>query len=107
MVNQQEKKNMIAAIIGILMIIAFISLVISYYESSMLFSSISLLIWITILATVMGIENYWISSGTFTTEYKQDFGLFAICLGMIFITVIMFIQLNADFKKSNKLLKIK
>lgn len=93
---------MIASLIGILTIIAFIAMIIAFYEESMIFNGVALLIWIILLASTMGIETYWVSSGNFTTAHTQDPGLQTFYFGMIFLTIVMIIVNFSDYSKNRR-----
>ena len=93
---------MIASLVGILTIIAFIAMIVAFYEESMIFNGISLLCWFILFATTMGIETYYVISGNMTTSYHQDVGLQGFYLGMIFLTIVMIIVNFSDYSKNRR-----
>lgn len=94
---------MITTLVAILAIIGFISLVIAFYEESLLFDAVSLLCWIIILGGSLGLETYWINSTVnITTTVHQEPAFSVFAMGLIFISVVLIVVHLSDYQRNKR-----
>jgi len=72
--------------------IGFISFVLAVYEESVVFTGVSMLMWIIILAGFLAIE---VPNDT----YYREWAMFAVALGFIFICIAWLIKLYLDYRR--------
>ena len=80
-------------------IVAVLFFILAYFEESVLLSAVSLLFWIVLFASSIGLSVPYVSSGVEYTMTLQEYGVNAVLLGMIFITIVMMISQILDYKK--------
>lgn len=87
---------MLESIFVTIIAIGFISFILAVYEESVMFTSVSMLMWIIIMAGFLAIE---VPNDT----YYREWSMFAVALGFIFINISWLIKLYLDYKRDMKL----
>lgn len=83
---------MLDSIFILIFIVAFVTTILAYENKSIIYSMLSLILWLIIMA-----QSLWITdiAGNNYTEY----GVSAVCLAFIFVNIIMLIIYFMDWKQ--------
>jgi len=87
---------MLESIFIIIIAMGFISFILAVYEESVIFTGVSMLMWIIAMAGFLAIE---VPSDT----YYQEWSMFGVSLGFIFINIAWLIKLFLDYKRDSRL----
>jgi len=85
---------MLESVFIMIMAMGFVAFILAVYEESIIFSGVSILMWLIILAGFLAIE---VPSDT----YYQEWALFGVSLGFILINIVWSIKLYMDFKRQS------
>ena len=103
---------MLDSIFALLFVVAFVLQLISVYEKSIIFCIVSLVMWLTLMVNSLYIEvpyhvSYENVTGSIVTDtgahVYNEFGVSALCLGFVFINLVLLIIFFLDWKESNAL----
>jgi len=83
---------MLESIFIIVVAMGFISFILAVYEESVVFTAVSMLMWIIVMAGFLAIE---VPTDTYYTEWA----MFATALGFIFIDLAWMIKLYLDYSR--------
>jgi len=87
---------MLESIFIIIVAMGFIAFILAVYEESIIFTAVSMLMWIIVMAGFLAIE---VPSDT----YYQEWSMFGVSLGFIFIDIAWMIKLYLDYKRDMRL----
>ena len=82
---------MLDSIFVLIFVVAFVTTILGYQEKSIVYSILSLMIWIVIM-----VQSLWITD--IAGNVYNEYGLSAICLAFIFINIILLIVYFVDWK---------
>lgn len=103
---------MLDTIFALLFVVAFVLQLIAVYEKSIIFTMVSLIMWLTLMVNSLYIEvpyhvSYENATGAIATEtgahIYNEIGVSALCLGFVFINLVLLIIFFMDWKESNAL----
>ena len=72
----------------------FVAFILAVYEESLIFTGVSTLMWVIVMAGFLAIE---VPRDT----YYQEWALFGVSLGFILINIVWSIKLYMDFKRQS------
>jgi len=85
---------MLESVFIMIMAMGFVAFILAVYEESLIFTGVSTLMWIIVMAGFLAIE---VPRDT----YYQEWGLFAVALGFILINIVWSIKLFMDYKRQS------
>jgi len=83
---------MLESVFIIVIAMGFVSFILAVYEESVVFTGVSMLMWIIILAGFLAIE---VPNDT----YYREWAMFGVALGFIFINIAWLIKLYLDYRR--------